>query len=95
MGNNTEAEQAFKKYIELVHNVAINDLPAERQARLLFLEQQLAECDQQPERAWRGLRLFSGAAKSWKQVQFLQPAQLYEQLLYSATARSPIYVLCK
>jgi flagellar basal body P-ring protein FlgI len=31
------------RYIELVHNVAINELPAERQARLLFLEQQLAD----------------------------------------------------
>ena len=31
------------RYIELVHNIAINELPAERQARLLFLEQQLAD----------------------------------------------------
>jgi flagellar basal body P-ring protein FlgI len=31
------------RYIQLVHNIAINELPAERQARLLFLEQQLAD----------------------------------------------------
>jgi flagellar basal body P-ring protein FlgI len=33
----------ISRYIELVHNIAINELPAERQARLLFLEQQLAD----------------------------------------------------
>jgi flagellar basal body P-ring protein FlgI len=31
------------RYIELVHNIAINEVPVERQARLLFLEQQLAD----------------------------------------------------
>jgi flagellar basal body P-ring protein FlgI len=33
----------ISRYIQLVHNVAINEAPADRQARLMFLEQQLGD----------------------------------------------------